>query len=107
MADPQLLTETDNALIQSEPSFQANGQKVQAIRQAQPNLIDTFVDRPVQPKIGKKKAKSNGNDEIHYGVVAYEQCDEKSQYRGHSESASEKNVSMCRFAITSQHKTSQ
>ena len=103
VADPQFLTQTDNALIQSEPSLQTNGQKVQAIRQAQPNLIDAFLDRPVQPKIGKKKAEPNGNDEIHYGVVAHEQCNEKSQHRGHGESASEKNVSMRGLAISRQH----
>ena len=72
MANVQLLSQTDNPLIQSQSGLQADGQKVQPIGQTKPNPIDALVDCPIQPKVGKKKARPHGENKVHYCVITYE-----------------------------------
>src|SRR5215469_1501295 len=106
MTYPQFLAQSNDTLIQAKPSFKTNGQEVQSIRQAQPDLLPPLVRNPVQPKIWRKKSETHRHHEIHDGIAAPEHCSQETKSCRNSQTQPQENVGVSRFAIAREHQSS-
>ena len=104
MTDSQFLPHPDDTLVQAETGFKANGQKIQAIGQAEPEPFAPPLDGGPKPKIRHKESEHQRKTENEDYVLTKYQGYGQAQNRGNGEPRAYKNVSVVRLAIAGKQK---
>src|SRR5262249_21779509 len=105
MTDLKLLSYPHDRLIQAQSGFQANGEQVQAVRQAQPYLFAPPVGRVGKPQIRDEEAGDESDKEEEDGVAAEHHCCCEAENCGKREPHTEKDVGVVRLAIPCEQQT--
>src|SRR6185437_13295705 len=106
MAYAQLLSEPHDPLIEAQARLKANSQEVQAVRQAEPDLVHSPIRGPLQPEVWGEESNAYGDEEPHDDVAAYKQSDQDSQNCRYRKPCANKDVGVGWFPITCQHQAS-
>jgi hypothetical protein len=99
VAKSQFLSHPNDALVQAETSFEADGQKIQAVGQAKPELFSPPVDGVPQPKVRHEESEYQRKQENEDRVLRKYQSCGQTQNRWNREPRAYKNVSVVRLAI--------